>query len=286
MRETVSAGDLTAVIGDNQAHEGQRAGYNGVQSLVSAHCPDESLFVPGIAGLNLEHLLDGRDLPDRDDYFEPRRVPMQVEKLDEQSVMLHQSATPTLGVQSLATFSIRKPHYIDIDLRIVLRRDTLRHDYLLAFYAGYINAPEDLGMHFLGRPRDEPVGEGSLELNTPAHYEQSTACHIDVESELPHEISFDTLAYSYSELAFTRPFFFGRRRNMVFALMFEEGHDVRFTHSPSGGGEGNPAWDFQWVIHEPKVDEEHHLRARAIYKPWESERDISREFERWDPLVS
>jgi len=286
MRETVRAGDLTAVIGNNEAHEGQRAGYNGVQSLTSVHCPDESLFVPGIAGINLEHLLDGRDMPDQDDYFEPRRAPMELEKLDVQSVRLHQDATPTLGVQSMASFSLRVPHYIDIDLRLVLRRDTLAHDYLLAFYASYINGPEGLGMHFLGRAHDEPVGEGWLELNTPRHYETSTVCSIDTAPELANEMSSESLAFSYSELAHTRPFFFGRRRNMVFAMMFEPGHDVRFTHSPSGGGQSNPAWDFQWVLHEPQVDEEHHLRARAIYKPWENERDIMREFERWDPLLS
>lgn len=286
MQEIVTVGDLTAVIGNNEAHEGQRAGYNGVQSLVSAHCPAESLFVPGLAGLNLEHLLDGRDLADRDDYFEPRREPMEIEKVDAQTMMLHQSATPTLGVQSLATFSMRVPHYVDMDLRIVLRRNTLTHHYLLAFYASYINAPEHLGMHFVGRARDEPVGEAWQELNTPRHYERSTVCHVDVEPELPHEMSYDTLAFSYSELAFTRPFFYGRWRNMVFALMFEPGHDVRLTHSPSGGGAGNPAWDFQWVLHAPKVDEEHHLRARAVFKPWEGERDIWREYERWDPLLS
>jgi len=286
MQETLSVGDLTAVIGDNEAHEGQRAGYNGVQSLISAHHPGESLFVPGIAGLNLEHLLDGRDMPNRDDYFEPRRQPMEVEKVDAQTVMLHQSATPTLGVQSLVTLSLRMPHYIDIDFRIVLRRNTLKHDYLLAFYASYINAPEDRSMHFLGRARDEPVGEAWLELDTPRHNERSTVTYVDTEPDLPNEMSFETLAYSYSELAYIRPFFYGRWRNMVFALMFEPGHDLRFTHSPTGGGDGNPAWDFQWVVHEPQVDEEHHLRARAFFKPWENERDIWREFERWDPLLS
>ncbi len=286
MRETVRAGDLTAVIGNNEAHEGQRAGYNGVQSLTSVHCPDESLFVPGIAGINLEHLLDGRDMLDSDEYFEPRRVQMELEKLDAQSVMLHQDATPTLGVQSMASFSLRVPHYIDIDLRLVLRRDTLAHDYLLAFYASYINAPEELGMHFLGRAHDEPVGEGWLELDTSRHYEASTVCSIDIAPELANEMSSESLAFSYSELAHTRPLFFGRRGRMVFAMMFEPGHDVRLTHSPSGGGQGNPAWDFQWVLHKPRLDEEHHLRARALYKPWENERDIMREFEHWDPLLS
>ncbi|MGD9495023.1 MAG: hypothetical protein AB7Y46_01810 [Armatimonadota bacterium] len=282
---TICAGELSAVIGDNEPREGQRAGYNGVQSLTSAHQPD-NLFVPGVAGLNLEHLLDGRDLPDRDAYFEPRRQPMEVEQLDAQSVRLHQHATPTLGVQSMAIFALRVPHYLDIDLRVVLRTDSLRFGYLLGFWASYINAPQDGAMHFLGRPRDEPVGEAWQTLSSPRHYEKSTVCRADVEPHLPHEMSFETLAYSYSELAYTRPFFYGRRGRMVFALMFERGADVRFTHSPTGGGEGNPTWDFQWVLHHPRVDEEHRLRVRAVYRPWVSETDIWREYESWDPLLS
>ncbi len=285
MRVTIAAGDLTAVIGDNEADEGRRAGYNGVQSLTSVHCPD-NLFVPGIAGINLEHLLDGRDMPDRDAYFEPRRHPMEVEQLDAQSVMLHQHATPTLGVQSMAIFTLRVPHYLDLDLRMVLREDSLAHDYLLGFWASYINAPEDPAVHFLGRPRIEPVGEAWQTLSPPKHYTRSTVCYVDVAPELPHQMSFDTLAYSYSGLAYTCPFFYGRRANMVFALMFEHSDDVRLTHSPSGGGEGNPAWDFQWVLHEPVVDQEYHLRARAVYKPWVSEDDVWREYESWDPLLS
>lgn len=285
MHVTISAGELTAIIGDNEPRDGQRAGYNGVQSLTSEHCPD-NLFVPGIAGINLEHLLDGRDLPDRDAYFEPRRQPMELERLDEQSAMLHQSATPTLGVQSMATFWLRVPHYLDIELRMVLREPSLTFDYLLGFWASYVNAPEQRGMHFLGRPRSEPVGEAWLELNTPAHNERSTASHVDVDPELPTRLSMPSLAYSYSELAFTRPFFYGRRRNMVFALMFDDAEQVRLTHSPTGGGQGNPAWDFQWVLREPVVNHEYVLRARALYKPWVRADDIWREFQSWDPLTS
>ncbi len=285
MRVTISAGELTAVIGDNEGYEGQRAGYNGVHSLTSVHCSD-NLFVPGVAGINLEHLLDGRDLPDRGDYFEPRRQPMEVERLSDQSAMLHQDATPTLGVQSMTVFTLRVPHAMDIDLRMVLRDDALTYDYLLGFWASYINAPEHLAMHFLGRPRAEEVGEAWQVLDSPAHYAHSTVCHVDIEPELPHHMSFETLAFSYSDLAYTRPFFYGRRANMVFALMFEPGEDVRLTHSPSGAGAGNPAWDFQWVLHEPEVDREYRLRARAVYRPWAGEDDIRREYETWDPLLS
>jgi hypothetical protein len=286
MRETVSAGELTAIIGDNQSEDGQRAGHHGLQSLTSIHAPGESLFVPGLAGINLAHLLDGREMASDDVFSEPRHRPMELERLDSQSVMLHQDATPTLGVQSLMTFSLRLPHYIDIDLRLVLRRETLAHDYLLAFYASYINAPESSGMHFIGRPRYEPVGEGWLELNPPSQSVGATVCSIAVDPELPHAMARESAIFSRSDLAWTRPFFFGRHGQMVFALMLEPGHDLRFTHSPGAGGAGSPAWSFQWVLHRPRVDDEHRLRARAIYKPWESDRDIVREYEHWDPLVS
>jgi len=286
MQVTIAAGDLTAVIGDNEAGEGQRAGYNGVQSLTSVHCP-ESLFVPGIAGINLEHLLDGRDMADPELFFEPRRVPMEVEQVAEQAAILHQAPTPTLQVQSMTTFTLRLPHYLDLDLRLVLRAPSLTYDYLLAFWASYIDAPEDRAMYFLGRPRAEPVGEGWQRLCAAEHNDRSTVCHAGVRAGLPHALSRPALAYSYAPMAFTRPFFYGRRRNMVFALMFDQSDDVRLTHSPTGGGGGvNPAWDFQWVLRRPVVDQEYHLRARALYKPWLSADDVLREYESWDPLLS
>lgn len=285
MRVTIAAGDLTAVIGDNEADEGQRAGYNGVQALTSVHRPD-NLFVPGLAGINLEHLFDGRDLARPELFFEPRQAPMEVERVGDQAAILHQAATPTLRVQSMTTFTLRRPHYLDLDLRLVLRAPTLRYDYLLAFWASYLNAPEDRAMYFLGRPRAEPVGEGWQRLFSEAHYDRSTVCPAGVEPELPHELSRPALAYSYAPLAFTRPFFYGRRRNMVFALMFDQSDNVRFTHSPTGGGGVNPAWDFQWVLRRPVVDREYHLRARALYKPWVSADDVLREYESWDPLLS
>ena len=56
-RETFQAGDLTAVIGDNEAYDGRRSGYNGIHRLIHKTAPD-SLF--GIAGLNHEHIFDGQ----------------------------------------------------------------------------------------------------------------------------------------------------------------------------------------------------------------------------------
>src|SRR6059036_169364 len=49
--ETFRAGDLTAVIGDNETYPGHRAGYNGVHRLTHRTNP-KSLFT--VTGLNLE----------------------------------------------------------------------------------------------------------------------------------------------------------------------------------------------------------------------------------------
>lgn len=289
MHRQIQAGELTAIIGDNEAYDGHRAGYNGVHSLTSVHCA-ENLFVDGVAGLNLEHLLDGRDMPQNEQYFEPRHQPMDLEQFGPRTVQLYQAATPTLGVQSLTTFRLTPPHYLDFEFRVVLREPTLTHGYLLGFWASYINAPQDPAMYFLGRPRREELGEGWQRLSSPAHNDHSTVCHVDVAPRLRHSMtSRDSLAFNYADTGFTRPFFYGRRENMVFALLFDLTEQVRITHSPSGGGgQGerlNPAWDFQLVIPDCRVGEEHVLRARALYKPWEDERDIVYAYETWDPLL-
>jgi hypothetical protein len=90
-RDTFQIGDLTAVIGDNEAYEGHRAGYNGVHRLTHRTNPN-SLFT--VTGLNLEHIFDGdQDL--RGDVkvtFEPRNAPMTFTKISDSEAELHQPA--------------------------------------------------------------------------------------------------------------------------------------------------------------------------------------------------
>ena len=66
--DTFKIGDLTAVIGDNSAHEKHRAGYNGVWSL-EHKSGKRNLFVPNITGLNLEHIFSGVHEDESSDVF-------------------------------------------------------------------------------------------------------------------------------------------------------------------------------------------------------------------------
>src|SRR5262245_51878721 len=100
--DTFSLGDLTAVIGDNAEKGEHRAGYNGVWSLTSKS-EETNVFVPIVAGFNLEHIFDGQTqdtMPDKKDiFFEPRRAKMEFRKLSKSSAELHQPLTPTFFLE-------------------------------------------------------------------------------------------------------------------------------------------------------------------------------------------
>jgi hypothetical protein len=62
---------------------------------------DTSVYVPAIAGLNLEHYFDGRPRQsERAVFFEPRHAPMQFRRLSETKAELQQPPTPVYGVES------------------------------------------------------------------------------------------------------------------------------------------------------------------------------------------
>ena len=98
---TLQGGDLSVVVGDNEAgdgpHAAHKAGYNGVWSLTHAH-QSRNCFVPFYAGLNLEHIMDELFMSaDGGDAYEPRHAPMTLARLSDAAASLTQAATPLTG---------------------------------------------------------------------------------------------------------------------------------------------------------------------------------------------
>lgn len=282
---TLQAGDLTAVVGDNSEAGEHRKGYNGVWSLRHA-AGSRSIFVPAVAGLNLEHIVSGENLEDPITFFEPRHSEMTLTPISTSEVELHQPPTPVFHVESWTRFKLSAPHYLDMSFRCRAHEPVFPRGYMALFWASYMNAPEDKSMYFPGGLD----GQKDLwtQLCTQWHNDQSTVRH----REDTFEMTFppqgrDTLFKSLSKLRFDQPFFYGCIDELVWLLMFDRAEGIRFTHSPSGGGlnkelkSTNPAWDFQFFVQKPVPMKEYSFRARTVLRPRCSREEMLDEFAKW-----
>jgi hypothetical protein len=280
---TFQAGDLKAVIGDNSAAGAHRAGYNGVWGLTH-RTESDNLFVPGVAGLNFEHIFDGarRDTDgSRKIFFEPRHAPMAFKKISATEAELHQPPTPTFHLESWTRFQLVAPHYVDMAFRCRPTRHAFAHGYIGLFWANYINAPEDKSIYFR---------QGRLwqQLCTQRHNDESTVRHRDDRIELKFSEGLGNALYkNLSPLRYDEPFYYGLFRKHLFLLMFDRTAGIRFTHSPSGGGLSrqqqttHPAWDFQYLQPKYDVNKEYSFRARLAYRPRCGRAEVLREYAAW-----
>lgn len=276
--DTFQAGDLTAVIGDNDAYDGRRAGYNGIHRLVHRTQPNASLFA--LTGLNLEHIFDGAQelCGDPKVFFEPRHAPMTFTRISDTEAELHQPPTPTFFLESWTRFKLVAPHYIDFTFRFKPHQHCFRNGYVGLFWASYMNSPENKSLYF----RDE---KGWVQLCTQFHDDQSTVRHVDDKVELAFAPGTrDTLYKNFSPNRFTDPLYYGIFGTHVYVLMFERAEGIRFSHSPSSGGPPShpePAWDWQYILPKYEVLKEYSYRARAVYREKCSREEILGELKSW-----
>ena len=101
---------------------------------------------------------------------------------------------------------------------------------------------------------------------------------------------------NFSPLRFHLPFYYGlfrsktlgqRSEEQVYLIMFDRTENIRFSHSPSGGGRSldgedtNPAWDFQYIIPSYTLNAEYSFKARVVYKKFAGRGDVIAEYEKW-----
>jgi hypothetical protein len=263
-------GGVEAVVVDNRAVNdavlpGHAAGYHGIAALRHARQP-RNLFVPTYAGLNFEHIHDGTGQP-RDILFEPRRAPMELRVLNDHTAELYQRPTPHWGLESCLRYGLLSDGVIEFTFECIPRRDTFKNGYCGLFWASYVDRPESLDIHFRGSPDDGGRGPADWHRGvTPAHGTLATHRGLEDHRIFPHDAAFPLeLPFGFSRLRYTEPWYFGLCRGMAFVQMFRAPDRVWFSQSPSGGGTGCPAWDFQWFIPNPQVGERYRLKMRAAY---------------------
>lgn len=285
--DTFRVSRLECVIGNNKGFGDHRAGYNGVFRM-TAPGQSTSVYVPAIAGLNLEHYFDGRPRQsEREVFFEPRYAPMEFRRLSETKAELRQPPTPVYGVESTTVFELREPYYVDMTYRAIPRKGGFTGGFLGVFWASYMNGPLDKSIYFLqgGSTLDKPQW---AQFATQEHGRESTVLPAgQTPPEPPVNDGPPPLFRNFSPLRYSESFYYGRFGDMVLIYIFRPNPYLRFAHSPSGGGRSasgddtNPAWDFQLVVPDPQPGKEYELSMRAVYKPWAGRADVLREVREW-----
>lgn len=271
-------GDVTAIIVDNAAIDlpqlpGHRAGYNGVASLTHRNRPS-NLFVPAVAGLNFEHIHDGtaEGLKAK---FEPRVFPMELRVINPYTVEVYQPPTGNWKLESCGRYELLADGVIEYTFECIPRAGGYRNGYIGLFWASYIDKPEDKAIHFRGRLRDRHEPAAWIKGVTPKHGVDST----HPPADYPHDVHVDpdfplTLVNHPSKYEYTDAWYYGVSHSMALVMMFRPRDQIWMAQSPSGGGQGNPAWDFQWFIPAYKVGEAYGFQMRAAYLPFESQEQI------------
>lgn len=279
---------LHVVIADNEAFGAEhRAGYNGVAELRLGPGNQTNLFVPNYAGLNLEHVFSGDATSFGWNIFEPRRSPMQLIRHSTNRVELRQEKTEHWPLRSRLIYEA-KDDAVDLTYCGTPLADAWKkHGYIGVFFASYIQSPEDMAIEFIGRSRP---GHGDPQPRWIKHLPEKhgvAANHRPAGSnwDPPMDADFKIdLVAGNSDFEYLYPFYFGRSGENVFVLMFErtraEG-ELRFAQSPSGGGKGNPAWDFVYFRRDYAINREFSFRVRAVCRKFTSVEEVVRLYETW-----
>ena len=276
----IQRGPLTAVFVDNNAVDvpdlpKHRAGYNGLASLTHTQ-RSENLFVPGIAGLNYEHIHDGT-LAVAQEKFEPRKAPMELRIIDEFTVELYQPPTHNWKLESCGRYRVLEDGTIEYTFECIPRAELFKNNTIGLFWASYIHAPQDRAIYFQGRKKGTQAKPAWIKGVTPSHGVDST----HPPAGYPHKIDVDpqfplTLVNHPSPYEYTTPWYYGVSHNMAYAQLFRPRDQIWLAQSPTGGGRTNPAWDFQWFIPNCKVDQAYGFTMRAVYVPFEGREKLER----------
>ncbi|HEY8506313.1 MAG TPA: hypothetical protein VIL46_17135, partial [Gemmataceae bacterium] len=112
---------------------------------------------------------------------------------------------------------------------------------------------------------------------TPRHGVEATHLSHDDDRTFRHDPDFPlTLVFNRSKWRYREPWYYGVNRGVAYVQMFRPKDRIRLAQSPSGGGKGNPAWDFQYFIPDYEVGRRYQMVMRAMLVKYESPQQVER----------
>ena len=304
---TVAGGNLSGVIKVNGPSIDRD--WSGFSVLTHTAFPGETIL--NCDSVNNEHLINALSGDAFEDAFTPRRDPCHLEQLAPNSARLtwraEESSWP---VDQSMTYTLEDNH-IDLEFRQrftgVCWAGEPGRDWVSSFFATYLNRAADKKIFFWGSDSSdgwpgfgwtsfggdlEPGQEDFLPGGKRQEDGSVKWCYAPHrELEMPHD-SFTSVAES-PDKGFLYPFYFGlldgdglaatSEDRMVYILMFPPwlARDVQFSLYCWGENTRYVAWDWQYTVRQPKLDTWYAYRARIVYRPIASSRDVVEEYARF-----
>lgn len=253
-----------------------------------------SLYDQEVTGFFYEHVINGQlgDLFRAN--FTPRDDPHCIVETTEKSALMSWPAeSSSWGLDCFQRITFVAPNYVDLDFTAKPTREDFPLGYCLLMWANYVKNSIDQRIFFQGQDED---GVGLVYFGRLDHpnslvggsdawdwsiwpFEYGSVSYKSAPP-LPYEGSYqyeNTMGISSTRVSFTEPWYFsfvdgdGDLNTFddteVFVMMFDQLASVRFTFFCWWRSPNRVAWDWQWVINQPKVGETYGYRARFALVP-------------------
>lgn len=285
---------FSAVLHDNISNKKrQESGFNPLTFISN---PNSNIYRDDAVGLNFEHIMNGAAKDADKCMFTPRKDSCFIRQYsDSSAAIIHKAKDSVWDIDSELKYTLNGPHYIDLEIKAVLRKDHFPLGYVGFMWASYMNSAVDRRIFFIGNEngKKEWIAFGE---DTENGFEVGTVAYFECDS-LQYEKETKTLnIIEDKHKKFVLPFYYGlttcpgtegKQDTMVYIMMFDQKEPIRFAmwnffrNDKGEPDTHSPAWDWQYVIREPELNKEYGYKARVVYKPFCGREDVVEEFNTW-----
>lgn len=293
----LSNADLSGWLLDNEGNAKRDGG--GFNLLSHRLYPDKSFYRADHVGLNFEHIFNGTAADATISMFTPRKEPNTLVKISEKQATLHwPAASSSWGVDCTMTYTFVEPDAIDMAFTATPTREVWPRGYLAFMWASYMARTVERPIHFWGNTGG---AEGWLqfgEATSDAQGFETGTLAAEGVAPLPYEPESKTLnIIEHPTKHFILPFYYGlidgdhdlatKGDTLAYILMFDQIEPMRFAlwnfiKDESGKPDPHsPAWDWQYVIRDPKVGQHYGYKMRVVVTPFVSRDDVLTRYRAW-----
>lgn len=200
------------------------------------------------------------------------------------------------GADCELTYTLAERDAIDIGFVVTATQARFGQGYAAFMWAGYMACARDRKICFYGLDGDR---EGWIAFGEDVNggFETGTVSYKGV-APLPYEKDSQTLnIIEHPAKHFLKPFYYGLMDGdhdltttndiLAYIMMFDQDTTIRFAlwnfvRDAAGKADPHrPAWDWQFVIHNPVLGKQYGYRARLVICPFTRRDEILHRYEKW-----